>query len=131
MKKITLFIMALFISISAASSVYAESSDSSINVAQLIASSESIDDVLTTLMKDGNMTLQEAVQAVINAGGDSITTLTAAVGINPDFELADNFDPNTQDATASGGGDDSNSGGADTPGAAPSSGGGGGGAVSA
>ncbi|MDQ6970768.1 MAG: hypothetical protein Q9M16_09685 [Mariprofundus sp.] len=132
MKKNMIFIIAMLISMFAASSAFAESNASDINIAALIQNNDSMEDALKTLMEDGDMTLQEAVQAILTAGGDSTATLTAALDINPSFELADNFNPNTQEASASGEDDGGNSHaeGAHTPDAGAGGGGGGGGAVS-
>jgi len=71
--------------------------------------------VLESLIAPGcGMSMQDAVTAIINAGGDQQTTLTAALLVNPDFVFAASSDPTEGlNPTAAGGdlGGDTGSGG--------------------
>lgn len=102
MRKILIAFAALAFSISVAN---AEITDNTcVDVNQAITAATPVATILDDLMEPGcGMSLQEAVDAVIAAGGDQDNTLVAAHIIDPLYEYTPPTDPTQQlPATAAG-----------------------------
>ncbi len=129
MKKLILLIAALFIGVSAASTLSIADDSSAL-------SEQEIQATLSELMDEENLTLEEAAAELLKDGVDSQMLLAAALQISPSFDFAAvlsataSGESDNGDSQGEGDNGDSHGEGAHEPSAGGSGGGGGGGAVS-
>jgi len=108
------FFIAIAVNMCFLSNAFAESGKMScVDVSGSLASHISEATILDSLVSiDCGMELNSAVNTILNAGGNKIKTLTAALLINPDYSYTD---PTSGFAPTSAGGDSKTESSGDTP----------------